>query len=216
MPPDEADGAARRPARTTNAPPAWLRNAAVWVGVGVAVVVLVVLGVAVLPGWWAGLVGDWVHGVSGRGIPIGVGIGALFTVLPLGIGALAFRRGLRSQARIAIIVIALLLLLPNVLTTTIALGGGDARSMLAIAGPGFRGGTWTGIGLVVLALVAVIVIRRRSRRTRTKIDEAEQKAARVSRQRAAEVEEAGETGLDPATTPATAASDEAPPEPRTP
>lgn len=216
MPAEEPDGgAASQVQRGAAAPPAWLRNAAVWVGAGLALVVLVVLGVAVLPGWWASLVGGWVKGVSGRGIPIGLGVGALFTLLPLGVGALAFRRGLRSKVRIALVVIALLLLLPNVLTTAIALGSGDARSMLTIAAPGFRGATWVGIGIVVLALVAGIVVRRRARHTSRKIEAAEEKAARVSRERAAEVERASDVGPDPAPAATPTAVQEPPTEPRT-
>ena len=188
MRPEQSPSTVRSPARGSGAPPAWLRNAAIWIGAALAVAVLVVLGVAVLPGWWASLVGGWVQGVAGRGVPIGIGIGALFTTLPLGVGALAFRHGLRSKARIALIVIALLLLLPNVLTTAIALGSGDPRSLLVVAAPGFRGGTWAGIGFVLLALVAVIAVRKRSRHTSSAIAEAHEKAIQRSRERAAEAE----------------------------
>jgi hypothetical protein len=178
------DGRASRAERNSSAPPAWLRNVAVWVGAGLAVVVLVVLGVAVLPGWWATQVGSWVQGVPGRGVPLGLGIGAVFTLLPLGVGLLAFRSGLTSKVRIALIVIALLLLLPNVLTIAIALGSSDARSVLAIAAPGFRGATVVGVALVVLVLAAVLVIRRRSRHTRHTIEEAGERAKRLAHERA--------------------------------
>jgi len=178
------DGQASRAERAGSTPPAWLRNVAVWVGAGLALVVLVVLGVAVLPGWWATQVGGWVQGVFGRGVPIGLGVGAVFTLLPLGVGLLAFRSGLTSKVRIALIAIALLLLLPNVLTIAIALGRSDARSVLAISAPGFRGATVAGIALVLLVLVAVLVIRRRSRHTRQNIDEAGERAKRLAHERA--------------------------------
>ncbi|GAB2600484.1 hypothetical protein [Pseudactinotalea suaedae] len=178
------DGRAPRAERNSSAPPAWLHNVAVWVGAGLAVVVLVVLGVAVLPGWWATQVGSWVQGVPGRGVPLGLEIGAVFTLLPLGVGLLAFRSGLTSKVRIALIVIALLLLLPNVLTIAIALGSSDARSVLAIAAPGFRGATVVGVALVVLVLAAVLVIRRRSRHTRHTIEEAGERAKRLAHERA--------------------------------
>lgn len=191
------DGEAQAPERVTNTLPAWLKNAAVWVGAGLAIAVLVVLGVAVLPGWWASQIGNWVQGVFGRGVPIGLGTGALFTLLPLGVGVLAFRSGLTSKVRITLVVIGLLLLLPNVLTIAIALGRSDARSVLAITAPGFRGATVVGIGLVILALVAVLVIRRRSRQTRKAIGEAGAKAKQLSRERAqaqAQAETKGQAG----------------------
>lgn len=171
------------PAQTAG-PPAWLRNTAVWVGAALAVLVLAVLGVAVLPGWWARLVGSWVLGVNGRGVPIGMSVGAVFTILPLGVGLLATRTGLSVRARSILIVIALLLLLPNVITLAVALGSGDARSALVIGAPGFRVGSVLGVALVVLVLLALLVIRRRSATTRAQIDAARGRAVQVGRDRA--------------------------------
>lgn len=164
------------------APPAWLRNVAVWVGVALALVVLVVLGVAVLPPWWASLIGGWVDGVQSRGIVLGLVLGIVFTLLPIGLVLLALRSGLSSRARIALIVGALLLLLPSVLTIAIWAGSSDARSVLVIEAPGFRGATVIGIALVVVALVVVLVVRARSRRTRARITEAREKSVQVARE----------------------------------
>lgn len=210
------DGDKPRSGSGASAPPAWLRNVAVWVGAGLAIVVLAVLGVAVLPGWWASLVGGWVQGVFGRGVPIGLGVGALFMLLPLAVGALALRTGLTSKTRVTLIVVALLLLLPNVLTIAIALGNSDARSVLAIAAPGFRGATAVGIGLVVLAVVAALVIRRRSRRTRHAIEEAREKAKQLSRERVQEVGADGQGTTPPVATEPPASATEPVPDPRSP
>ncbi len=167
-------------------PPSWLRNAAVWVGVGLALAVLVVLGVALLPGWWASTIGGWVRGVEDRGALLGVVIGATFTLLPLAVGLVALRSGLSSRWRVGLIVTALLLLLPNVLTIAVALGSSDARSVIAIEAPSFRGATGVGIGLTVVVLLAVVVIRWWSRRTRRTVEGARERAVVVGRERAAE------------------------------
>lgn len=187
-----ADGAAAPRSRGGSAPPAWLRDLTLWVAAALAAVVLVVLGVAVLPGWWASVVAGWVQGVLGRGIPIGLGLGALFTLLPLGVGVLALRSGLTSRSRIALVVVALLLLLPNVVTIAVSLGRGDPRSVLAIAAPGFVGASVAGIGLVVALLLALVLIRRRSRRTRRMMTEAGERVAAANRERAREREVATE------------------------
>lgn len=197
------DGSAVRasaPGRTAAGPPRWLGNLALWVGGALALVVLVLLAVAVLPGWWAELVGGWVLGVQSRGVWLGLLLGALFTILPIGVALLAMRRPLTPGARLALVVIALLLLLPNVLTIAIAAGRSDARHVLAIQAPGLVGATVAAIVVVVVLAVAVIGIRTRSRRTRRKLDEARVRAIEVGRERAAEARAAevqAESGADP-------------------
>ena len=176
---------------TQAVPPAWLRSVALWVGAALAVVLLVVLGVAVLPSWWASLIGGWVDGVQSRGILLGLVLGVVFTVLPLGLFLLALRSGLGSRVRIGLVVGALLLLLPSVLTMAISLGSSDARSVLVIEGPGFRGATLAGIGLTVLAIAAVLLGRSRSRRTHRRVAEAQSRAQQHTREVAAEHPERG-------------------------
>lgn len=172
-------------ARASEGLPPWLRGAAAWVGIGLGVVLLVVLGVALLPGWWASLVSGWVVGVDGRGIPIGLLVGALFTVLPLGAVLIALRSGLSPRTRVVLVAAGLLLLLPNVLTLAVSLSGSDARSVLVIGAPGFRGASAVGVGLVLALLATVILVRRRSARTRGKVSAAGEQATRLARERPA-------------------------------
>ena len=176
------------------APPAWLRNVAVWVGVALALVVLVVLGVAVLPPWWASLIGGWVDGVQSRGVLLGLVLGIAFTLLPIGVALLALRSGIGSRTRIALIVAALLLLLPSVLTIAISLGTSDARSVMVIEAPGFAVSTVVGIGLTVLVTVGVIIGRSRGRRTSRQLENARGKAVQRNRDLAGEAEESGGAG----------------------
>jgi hypothetical protein len=175
----------------SSAPPAWMRNATVWVGAALSIGLLVLLGVAVLPDWWAAVVGGWVDGDQTRGVLLGLVLGVVFTLLPLALGLLAMRSGLSTRARLALIASAVLLLLPNVLTVAIALSSSDARAVIAIDAPGLRGATVVGIGVTLLVVAAVLLGRSRSRRTRREVTQAQERAARRSRDLAAERDRSG-------------------------
>lgn len=173
---------------TASGLPAWLGTLTLWVGGALALALVVLLGVAVLPGWWADLVGSVVQGVDGRGIVLGLVLGAVFTLLPLGVAALAMRSGLTVRARVALVVVALLLLLPTVLTLATAAGSSDARHVLAIEAPGLRGATVVGV-VVALVLVAALLGARAFTRRRRALATAQELAVALGRERAA----AGET-----------------------
>jgi hypothetical protein len=180
--------AARSTGAPRSAPPAWMRHANLWVGAALSLTLLVLLGVAVLPDRWAAVVGGWVDGVQSRGVLLGLVLGAVFTLLPLVLGLLALRSGLRPWARLALVASALLLLLPNVLTVSIALSTSDARSVVATEAPGLRGATVVAIGVTLLVVAVVLIGRSRVRRTRREVTEAQGRAVQRSRDLAAEPE----------------------------
>lgn len=174
------------PARPASQPPSWLRVVALVAAAVLALVAVVVLGAALLPGWWAALVGGWVQGVPSRGVWLGLLVGAVFTLLPLAVVALALRSGMRGRVRVVLVLLALVLLLPNVLTIAIALGGGDPRSVIAIEAPSFRGATVVGMAVTLLVVAVVLVVRGWTLRTRITVSRAHERATRLGRQRAAE------------------------------
>lgn len=174
---------------TASGLPAWLGTLTLWVGGALALALVVLLGVAVLPGWWDDLVGSVVQGVDGRGIVLGLVLGAVFTLLPLGVAALAMRSGLTVRARVALVVVALLLLLPTVLTLATAAGSSDARHVLAIEAPGLRGATVVGVVVALVLVAALLGARAFTRRRRRALATAQELAVALGRERAA----AGET-----------------------
>jgi len=160
------DGEAAHPrARRRDLPPAWLRTSAVVVGGVVVIIALLVLAAAVLPTWWAEIVGRQVDGVGSAGILWGLAYGAGFTLLFLiGVGV-AVRARWHWKVRLGIGVVALLLLVPNLLTLAVSMGLTErtqhARTLMAIQAPNFRGATAAGVGAtLVLGAVAAVVIHR--------------------------------------------------------
>ena len=121
----------------------------------VVIAVGVLLGITVLPRWWAGRV----DGVTDRsltaGIFAGLTCGVVFTAIPLLLlrGAVARHRGWRARA--AWFLAALVFAVPNLITLGIVLGRGEsarvASTSMDVDAPGFR---WsTGAGAVVGVLL---------------------------------------------------------------
>lgn len=146
--------------RQDHAPPRWLRTSVIVVGAVLLVVLLALFAAAFLPGWWAGLVARQVDGIGAAGILWGLTYGGLFTVIPLLIGWVAVRSSWHWRTRLIIGAIALLTMLPNLLTLAITLGPTEptrqAGTVLRIAAPNFR--MCTLIGVIVTLLVAGAVI----------------------------------------------------------
>lgn len=119
---------------------------------------------AFLPRWWAQRIGDQADGSLMKGSWLGIGYGALFTLIPLllvALGITVFRRMGAATLRIRAIAALLLLLIaavsaaPNLITLAIVTGDSHAahagEQILNVEGPGYRGGTL--IGVIVTALV---------------------------------------------------------------
>ena len=139
--------------------------------IGLAAAVLAYLfAVAFLPRWWAQRVADQVGGKMGAGVGWGLFYGIVFTVVPLLILRQA-ARDVSSRTRWILIVVAVVLAIPNLLTLAVVLGTGDGahagQRILDVSGPGFRVATLIGVigaAVVTLAVFAVLASGRRDRR----------------------------------------------------
>jgi hypothetical protein len=137
-------------------------------------VVLLVIGYfiakAFLPRWWAQRIGSQVGGSFAGGIWWGLFYGVIFTLLPLVIAWQAIRRKWPVPVRIAVVVLALLVAAPNLMTLGIVLGTGSAshaaQRILDVDGPAFRGATLVGVIFAVLfAGFLLFLVESRRRRT---------------------------------------------------
>lgn len=143
------------------------RNWKLWlVGGAVLLVLLLVgwfVGVAVVPRWWAHFVGNRVDGHLTRGLFYGLLFGFVFTLLPLVIARQALRRAMSWAGRAAILLLAALAAVPNLMTAGIVFGSGNAahagERTLDVEAPWFRGGTGIAFWVAVLVFVAGIVFR---------------------------------------------------------
>lgn len=147
------------------------RNRGLVVLIGLALLVLLYfVAAAFLPRWWAQRVGDQVHGSFSAGILWGLFYGIVFSFFPLLLAWQIRRRPLPWQVRTGMVIVALLLAIPNLLTLSIVVGVSRAASagdrILDVDAPAFRGATLAGaiVGtvLVVTSAVVGILLKRRS------------------------------------------------------
>ena len=141
---------------------------------------------AFFPRWWAEQVGLQVMGDYTRGTILGLGVGAVFTFVPLLLLAQARRRFFSWTWRIIIALLAIAFAMPNWLTIAVAVGTShaaeDGRITMTADAPGFRNGS--AIGAAVGLLLGLIVVgtsmrlgqqRKRVRELRSKISELEKR-----------------------------------------
>jgi energy-coupling factor transporter transmembrane protein EcfT len=137
----------------------WSRRA-LWVGGGLVVLVLVILGAsATVPRWWAHRVGAQVDGSITQGTFLGLVYGFVFTFLPIIVFVLILRWRRTWKTLVFALVVALLLAAPNLMTLSIVVGTGNAAHagdrVLDVEAPAFRGGTLAGALLATLAVVLI-------------------------------------------------------------
>ncbi|MEV0947739.1 hypothetical protein [Rhodococcus sp. NPDC049939] len=153
-----AGNSSSAPATEKSRLPAWGRKA---IGIAVLLVVLVVayfILAAYLPRAWAQRVGDLANGSFGSGILWGLLFGFVCTLFPLllfyGVYKLLRRRRFKPM-QVVLLILGILVLLPNVLTLSVVLGGNSAahagERIMDVDAPGFRGASLAGaiIGLVL-------------------------------------------------------------------
>ncbi len=138
------------------------------VGGAVATFLAWLFAAAALPRWWSHRIGDAVDGGTAWGGVLGALVGFLFTLIPLGVLRLVFRRHRAWKKRGLIALGALVLAAPNLMTLGIVMGNGSGahagERTLDVEGPGFRGGSLVGALLAVLAAAGLWWLLR-SRRT---------------------------------------------------
>jgi hypothetical protein len=156
-------GRSAAPAR----PSVWKRRAII----GVAVLVLLVAGyffaTSFLPRWWSHRVGSQANGTFRWGVFWGLFYGVVCTVIAIVVARQAIYRQLKRRARVGILVVALLIASPNLMTLGISWGSGNGahagQRTLDDQGPGFRGATLIGfiIGLAIALLIEIALHVRR-------------------------------------------------------
>jgi hypothetical protein len=126
---------------------------------GVAIVLLVLgyfIAAAFLPRWWSHRVGSQSDGRFRGGVWWGLFYGVLFTVLPLVVARQALRKRFGWKWKVGIVLGALVLAAPNLMTLGIVLGNGKGahagQRTLDDQAPGFRGASL--IGVLVAAVLA--------------------------------------------------------------
>jgi hypothetical protein len=128
---------------------------------GVAFLVLVIAYfalAAVLPVWWANVIRHQVQGNLGAGILVGMFYGFVFTFVPLLVAWQATRKAIRWPWKIALVLLAVVLATPNLLTAAIMISNSTAahngQRILGTEATWFP--LWTQISAV--AAVAVLVV----------------------------------------------------------
>ena len=106
----------------------WSRRLKVWGGITVAVLLGLLIGAAFIPRWWAQRVGDQANESFAGGIMLGLFYGFVFTVLPLLLIVWGIRRRRSGRMWLWILVGAMLLALPNLMTLGIVVGPGQRRA----------------------------------------------------------------------------------------
>lgn len=142
---------------------------------GVVGAILLVIGyfilAAFLPRWWGRQVGDWCRGSFTKGLIYGLGFGLICTFVPIAIAATTLNRRLNHQMRGVILVIAVAIAAPNLLTLSIAVGsGGGAHAgdrLMTDRAPFFRGATLIGAILAIVLFLLAVWQYRAGRRVRT-------------------------------------------------
>jgi hypothetical protein len=127
----------------------------------VAVLVLVIAYfalAAVLPVWWANVIRDQVQGNLGAGILVGMFYGFVFTFVPLLVAWQAARKAIKWPGKIVLVLLAVVLATPNLLTAAIMISNSTAahngQRILGTEATWFP--LWTQISAV--AAVAVFVV----------------------------------------------------------
>ena len=137
----------------------WLHRLKVWGGITVAVLLALLIGAAFIPRWWAQRVGDQANESFTGGIMLGLFYGFIFTILPVLLIIWGIRRRRSGRMWLWILVGAMLLALPNLLTLGITLGPGSGAHAgdrtLDVEAPGFRGATLGGALLAVAAIAFI-------------------------------------------------------------
>lgn len=129
-----------------------------------ALVVLYLIASVTVPLVWANAIRDQIGGQLGNSIPLGMFYGFVFSFVPLLIAWQARRNKLNKWVRISLVGLAVLLLIPNLLTLAVVYGSSgtsaDARAIWANSANWF--GMWSQIFMVagVVCAVGGVVLTR--------------------------------------------------------
>lgn len=172
----------------------WKARAAVAVVLAALVLTGYIIGTTLAPRWWAHRVGDRVDGSITAGTLFGLLLGFVFTFFALVVARQALRH-LAWKKRALILVGALVVAGPNLLTLSIVLGNGSGAHagdrILDVEGPGFRSGTAWGAALAGLVAIGLFVWAWKARRDRLAL-----KSMKAERRKAPHDAEQGRSSSD--------------------
>jgi hypothetical protein len=159
-----------------------------------------------VPRWWARQVADQVVKSEVRGLAFGIGVGSIFTFVPLIVLAQVRRSFFNWVWRIILMLFALALAAPNWLTLSVVFGtssaADDGRAILRASAPGFRSGSAAGATVgVMLALIVIGTSLRLSQR-RKQVSELRGRVSELEQRRVLEHRHVLERPADEAQRPA--------------
>ena len=137
------------------------------VAVLVAVAAYFILG-AVLPRWWSDVIAGQIRRDLGASVLVGMFYGFVFTFVPLLVAWQATRKAVSWPWKIAIVLVAVAIATPNLLTAGIAFGSTESahagQRTLSVDAGFFT--TWTAISAVaaVVVFIGVTILRALWRR----------------------------------------------------
>lgn len=115
----------------------------------VVVLSLAAIAVGSLPLWWARRVSSVANGARGLGTVLGIMTGFVFTVAPMFVLRQVMQRHRTWKNRSWLLVVAAAVGFPNLLTLGMMLGdyghAAQAREVVDLGAPGFRGATLVGV-----------------------------------------------------------------------
>jgi hypothetical protein len=156
------DAERAKPAQTAGKGRIWIQRA-VFVVVAVLVGVLAYFVVAAfIPRWWAQRVAHQVDGRFTLGVVWGLFYGGLFTFVAVLVALQARRTLFGWPVKIGLIVLALLLEIPNLMTLGIVIGSSRAahagQRILDVEAPAFRSATVAGVIIGALLALGIFVL----------------------------------------------------------
>ncbi len=136
----------------------WVRQAVIGLVLIVAAVIIYKVAASFLPRWWAQRVADQAGGGMSRGIMWGLFYGFVFTFIPVLILFQARRKLFSWKAKLAVVIVALLLAAPNWLTLVVVAANSRAahagERIMDVDAPGFRWATL--VGVIVGGALAIV------------------------------------------------------------
>jgi formate hydrogenlyase subunit 3/multisubunit Na+/H+ antiporter MnhD subunit len=122
----------------------------------------------VLPRWWSHRIGDQVSGSITAGIVLGLFYGFVFTIAPLALLWMTFRKRRTWKTALIMVGVAVVLAAPNLLTLGIVLGSGNAahagERTFDVEAPDFRASSLAGAIVAVCTLVGLAYLLGSRRR----------------------------------------------------
>ena len=153
----------------------WRRRVLVGGAIAAALIIGYFMAASFFPRWWAQRVGSLVDGGFTQGVLWGLFFGFLFTFVPLLIAWQARRPRFGWKAKIGIVLFALVLAIPNLMTLSVVLGNGNGahagERIFDVEAPAFRGaslaGSLSGAACAIGVLVLFALLGRRGRQIDT-------------------------------------------------